>query len=148
MAGELLDECADDVEAVLVAWLTSLRPTGIERRAGESLPFTVVTAVAGTESVDESSVEQIVSVHTLCDRGSGHAADGHVAAAAECALTHRRMLELARQLDPIELPDGRLVSIDYVEVAETQAWQPYSDTILRKVGRYRIGLTYTIQPGS
>lgn len=135
---DVLDECADDVEATVVAWLAPLRRAAAFRRPGDELPFTLVHKVTGTESVDEGTAEEVVSVHTLCDAGAG-AAD----AATECALTHRRMLLLARQLDAIELPDGRMVGVDYVAVVESPIWQQYSDTILRKVGRYRIGLSYS-----
>lgn len=135
---DVLDECADDVEAVVVAWLAPLRRTAAFRRPGDELPFTLVHKVTGTEHVDEGTAEEVVSVHTLCD-----AADGQAAAATECQRTHRRMLLLARHLDTIELPDGRMVGVDYLAVVESPIWQQYSDTILRKVGRYRIGLSYS-----
>jgi len=139
----IVAECADDVEAVVVAWLTALRRSAAFRRPGDPLPFTLVHHVTGTESIDESTADAVVSVHTLCDKAAGESA-----AADECQLTHRRMLLLARELDPITLPDGRMVSVDYVTVEEPPIWEPYSDTILRKVARYRIGATYSVQPGS
>lgn len=138
---ELLDTCPDDVEAVVVAWLSPLRRCAVTRVAGDELPFTLVKHVAGSESVDVGTADPVVSVHTLCDR-----ADGQAEAATEAQLTHRRMLLLARTLEPFTLPDGTGVGIDYVTVVESPIWVPYTDQILRKVGRYAIGLTYTDQP--
>ena len=58
-----------------------------------------------------------------------------------------RMLLLARTLDwQITLPDHTEVAVDYVTVVESPIWVPYTDQILRKVGRYQIGLTYTEHP--
>lgn len=131
----------DDVEAVVVAWLTPLRRTAITRAAGDELPFTLVRCVAGSEEL--FFADPVVSVHTLCDRASGEAA-----AAAEAQSTHQRMLQLKNTIDwTIVLPNGREAAVDYVTVTESPRWEQYSDQILRKVGRYEIGLTYTDQPG-
>lgn len=142
MTDLLFSEAAEDVEAVLVAWLTPLRRCSVKRVSGDELPFTLVKHVAGSESAGVGLADPIVSVHTLCDRGEGYAA-----AADEAQSTHRRMLLLARTLDwQITLADGTEVAVDYVTVVESPIWVPYTDEILRKVGRYQIGLTYTTQP--
>lgn len=142
MSIDLLYEAPEDDETIVVQWLSSLRRTGITRRSGDELPFTLVRHVAGSENVDVGTADSIVSVHTLCDR-----ADGEVAARNEAKLTHRRMLELARTLPVFALPDGRNVGVDYVAVSESPLWEPFGDEqILRKVGRYLIGLMYTDQP--
>jgi hypothetical protein len=137
VVAQLLDEAAEDIEEAVVAWLNPLRRSSAFRRTGDPLPFTLVTHVAGKECVEEGTADPIVSVHTLCDK-----ALGEDAAAAECKNTHRRMLLLARELPDITLTDGRIVSIDYCEVVESPIWVFYSDLILRKVGRYQIGLSF------
>jgi hypothetical protein len=138
MTVDLEDFCAEDVEEFLVAWLTPLRRTAEERRPGDPLPFTLVTHVAGTENVDEGYADPIVSVHTMCDK-----ALGMVAAAAESKRTHRRLLYLSKHISDIALVNTRLVNISYLDVVETPRWEYYSDTILRKVGRYQVGIPYT-----
>lgn len=141
MTVELLDECADDVEEVVIAWLTPLRRCAAVRRTGDELPFTLVHHITGHERPDQMCADEIVSVHTLCDRAVGPAA-----AKAAAKDTHRAMLRLARHLDDIELSDGSSVNVDYVTVEETPITEFYSDQILRTVARYKIGLTYTTQP--
>lgn len=138
---DLYPQGADDVEAVVVAWLTPLRRTAVTRAAGDELPFTLVRHITGSEEL--FFADPVVSIHTLCDRALGDAA-----AAAEAQTTHLRMLQLKNTIDwTIVLPNGREAAVDYVTVTESPHWEPYSDQILRKVGTYRIGLTYTDQPG-
>jgi len=74
----------------------------------------------------------------LCDKSLGLKA-----AAAECKVTHRRMLYLAQHISDVTLANTRLVNVDYVNVVESPRWEYYSDLILRKVARYAVGLTYT-----
>lgn len=132
----------NDVEAIVVAWLSQLRRTAVTRAAGDELPFTLVRHVAGTERLGEGTADPVVSVHTLCDRSLGEAA-----AAAEAAATHDHMRKLGRTFDwTITLPDDTEVSVDYVIVDESPIWEFYSDQILRKVGRYQIGVTYVDPP--
>lgn len=137
MTVELIDEAAEDAEEVIVAWLAPLRRSAAIRRTGDPLPFTLVTHITGTECVDEGTADPIVSVHTLCDKSLGEDS-----ALAECKLTHRRILRLARHLEDITLTDGRIANIDYLDVVESPIWVYYSDQILRKVGRYQIGLSF------
>lgn len=134
---DLLNEAAEDAEELIVAWLTPLRRSGAIRHSGDPLPFTLVTHIAGSESVDEGLADPVVSVHTLCDKNLGEDA-----ALAECKLTHRRMLDLGRNLRDITLTDSRIANVDYLEVVESPIWVYYSDLVLRKVGRYRIGLSF------
>jgi hypothetical protein len=135
---DLAGFCAEDVEELIIAWLTPLRRTSAERRPGDPLPFTLVTHVAGSESVDEGTADLIVSVHTMCDKNLGMSA-----AATESKKTHQRLLYLAKHVSNISLVTTRLVNIDYLTVVESPRWEYYSDTILRKVGRYGVGLPYT-----
>lgn len=137
MTAEILDEGVDDAQEVIIAWLQPLRRTAGIRRLGDPLPFTLVEHITG-EEVDGYS-DEVVSVHTLCDR-----ALGEDAAKEETERTHRRMMLLARYLEDVELIDGRTATIDYVNVFQSPIWVEYGDAqILRKVGRYKIGLSYT-----
>ena len=126
----------EDIETLIVAHLKPLRRCDIERKPGDPLPFTLVNHIAGTESTNEGTADPVISVHTLCDKVTGAPA-----ARDEATRTHRRMLSLL--VDPtIVLSGGRLVAVQYLDVVEQPRWEYYSDTILRKVGRYRIGLPY------
>jgi hypothetical protein len=134
---EVFERANPDAEELIIAWLVPLGRTSIERRTGDELPFRLVTGVAGDEDPDLEIGAAVVSVHTLCARS-----DGSVAARNEAALTHQRMLEL-KHLDTITLVDGTDVSVDYMRIFQPPLWLPYGDDqILRKVGRYRIGLSY------
>jgi hypothetical protein len=125
----------EDIETALVAHLSPLRRCGFERQAGDPLPFTLVSHVTGTESANEGYADPVVSVHTLCDKGLGAPA-----ARDEATKTHRRMLELL--IDPRITIGTRTMAVQYVEVVEPPRWEFFSDNILRKVGRYRLGLPY------
>jgi hypothetical protein len=139
---ELLYVRPEDAEEMVIAWLAPLRRSGAEFRVGDPLPFTLVTMIAGREDPYLETAEPVVSVHTLCDRSLGHEA-----AKDETELTHRRMLLLGRHLETITLTDGRQVDIDYMQVFASPIWVDYQDvSILRKVGRYRLGLSYLPAP--
>jgi len=138
---ELAGVCANDAEAIIVAWLSKLRRTSVVRLAGDELPFTLVKEITGTENIEMGTAERVVSVHTLCERTTGISE-----AAREAQDTHRRMLLLGATLEAFPLADETLVSVDFVRVVESPIWVPYTDEILRKVGRYEIGLMYEDQP--
>ena len=134
----LADQAADDVEEILVAWFTPVRRSAVERVTGDPLPFTAIVHVAGSENVDEGTAAPIVSVHTFTDK-----ALGRVNLKTETQTSHSRMLRLATHCDVITLKSGRKVGVDYVDVVESPLYMPYGDDqILRKVGRYEVGLTY------
>lgn len=135
MTVDVLEESAADVEELLIAWLSPLGPTSFKRPADADLPFRVVRRVAGPEDDCESLDSPVVSVHTFCD-----AADPD-AAMDECKRTHQRMMLLARELPEIALADGRQACVESVECTEKPTWVDYTDEILRKVGRYQLGLT-------
>ncbi|CNH16225.1 Uncharacterised protein [Mycobacterium tuberculosis] len=138
MTVELSNYSARDAEEVLIAWFTPLRRSGSAREPGDPLPFTLITHTAGTEDIDLGLADPVVSVHTLCDKALGYAN-----AKNESSITHRRMIRLAHHLDPIPLTDGSIASVEYVKVFQEPIWVPYENTaILRKVGRYTIGLSY------
>lgn len=135
---EVLGEAPDDAEEVIIAWLQPLRRSAQTRVSGDPLPFTLITHITGTEDLDCFYADDVVSVHTLCDKKFG--VDS---AKEEADATHRRMLLLGRYLPDVVLTDGRTATIDYCDVFERPHWVPYGDDqILRKVGRYKIGLSY------
>ncbi|WP_293308886.1 hypothetical protein [Mycolicibacterium sp.] len=136
MTAALYPYRAEDIETLIVAHLSPLGRSGFERHPGDPLPFRLVCHITGAESADEGTADPVVSVHTLCDKSLGAPAARDAATA-----THRRMVSLI--IDPqITLTGGRIVAVQYLEVVESPRWEFYSDTILRKVGRYRIGLPY------
>ncbi len=138
MTTPLYPYAPEDIETLLVAHLAPLRRCARERKPGDPLPFTLVTHVTGSDCPSEGTADPVVSVHTLCDKALG------APAARDAAReTHRRMLHLL--IDPrIILSGGRVVAVQYVAMFndEQPRWEFYSDTILRKVGRYQIGLPY------
>ena len=137
MTVELSAYAPEDVQTALVAWLTTVHHAAFARNAGDPLPSIVVEHITGTESAQMGVADQLASVHTFCDK-----ALGYPAARDNCAGTHKRMLLLATTSQTITI-SGRQVGVDYVEVVESPHWEYYSDNILRKVGRYRIGLPYS-----
>lgn len=132
---DLLAAEATDAEELIIAWLTPLGRTSFRRLAKDPLPFRVVRRVAGAEDEAESLDLPVVSVHTFC------AASDPDAALDECRQTHQRMLYLARELPEIELSGNRMACVEFLEVTEKPIWVDYTDDILRKVGRYQLGLT-------
>ena len=132
------DQAAEDAEEIVIAWLAPLLRTVAARKAGDVLPMAAVTQVAGTENLDEGTAAPIVSVHTLCAKLLGRNN-----LKLQTRATHQRMLRLGVHCDLITLTDGRQVGIDYVDVTEQPITVDYEDDqILRKVGRYEIGLSY------
>jgi hypothetical protein len=129
---------APDVEMLIAAWLAPIRRSGVAYRTGDTRPFALISRIGGDENFWIRTDDPIVSIHTLCDLSKGYDA-----AAVEAQITHDRMLELAWTLGPVVLPDGSHVCVDYVKVIQAPVWRDYEDvTILRKVGRYKIGLPY------
>lgn len=131
MTAELLSEGPEDIETLVVNWLQPLRRTANTRRSGDPLPMCVVQGTGGTENVEESSADPVVSVHTLVRKslGEDNARD-------EKDKTHKRMLLLARYLEDYDL--------DYVKVFEVQKRVPYGDDqIIQYVGRYQFGQSYS-----
>jgi hypothetical protein len=144
LSAPLLPSYAEDVEELIVAWLSPLRRTGSARLEGDPLPFTLVNGLPGTEDPNVGLAAPVVQVETLCARTLGWAA-----AKNESNLTHRRMTLLARSCDcgGIILSDGLQAAIDYVTVDNSPSWLDYEDVmILRKVARYTIGLSYVGPP--
>jgi hypothetical protein len=132
-----VEQCAQDAEEVVIAWLTPLGRTGIRRVAGDPLPFRMVKRVTGHDDVDLSIDMAVVSVHTFA------AATDWPAAKDAARLTHQRMLQLAHHSQDITLSGGRLANVDYLEVNESPIWEDYADDqVIRKVARYVLGLSY------
>lgn len=145
MTADLLDYGPDDIETIVISHLKPLSMAGGVtniRRSGDPLPSILVNHIDGTECEEESVVDEVVSIHTLFPRANGDATA--VRAFRDGAIrTHQRMLLLARDLVDVPLPGGRFADIEYVKVFSRPRTEPYGDDqILRKVGRYRIGLSY------
>lgn len=140
---DVLDEGPDEAETLVINWLRPLLPDGSvanDRLPEDPLPFILVVYVDGTENVDESYSDDVVSVHCLYRKGLG--ASERKAAKDFANLVHRRMLLLARYLEPIPIGD-RVGDVDSVTIFSRPRWEPYGDEqIVRKVGRYRIGASY------
>ena len=137
--GLLLDRHAHNAEKLVAAWLAPIRRSGAAYMIGDPLPFTLITKIGGAEAIVSETADPLVSVHTLCDRTLGYEA-----AAAETDTTHRAMVYLCRWLPPVTLPDGRIAAVDYGEVFQSPIWIPFEDvSILRTVGRYKLGQCYT-----
>lgn len=141
MSVELLDEAPDDAETVLVSWLKPLYTDGHvanRREAGGPLPFILVTHLDSNECVEESYADALLSVHVLT-----HKAAGETGSRDETLRMHKRMLQLARYLDDINLTGGRKATVESVSVFKSPRREEYGDDqILRRVGRYTLGLSY------
>jgi len=138
MTVALADQDAEDAVEIMIAWLLPLGRTAEERVTGDVLPFRMVAHVAGTEDVDAGTAAPIVSVHTMTAKSLGR-----TNLKTETRTTHKRLIRLGNYSDPLQLTDGRWVGVDYVDVIESPLYLPYGDDlILRKVGRYELGLTY------
>jgi hypothetical protein len=141
VSAPLLEETVNDPETVVISWLKDLHPAGHvanTRKPGGPLPFILVTHLSSNENVEESTADALVSVHVLT-----HKAAGEVESRDETDRMHRRMLMLARYLDDVDLADGQKATIDFVAVSMSPTRQEYGDDqILRRIGRYNIGLSY------
>jgi hypothetical protein len=136
-APALLPIGPDDVEDAIVAWMSAVRRSAMAWETGDGTPFTLVTLLTGAENAEIGFGDPIVQVDTLCDKALGYAN-----AKAEKKLTHQRMLELCRNLDPVQL-NGRVWGADYGIVIEQQQRLPFGiPTIIRYVGRYQFGIPY------
>ncbi len=135
MTTPLYGYAPEDVTTALVAWLTPLRRTADSRGPNDPLPSTVVEHITGAEDVDIGTADQVVSVHTFVAKTAGT-----TVLRDETTKTHRRML-LLNSIRRITI-GARTIGVAYVEVVEPPVPVYYSDTILRKVARYRVGLPY------
>lgn len=127
-----------DIEDVVVSWLSTLGTASVERPAGDSLPFFMVTRVAGDD--DKVWDYTTVDVDTFgADRN----------AAADAARTaHRRMISLLPS-DEITLYDGSKATVDHIETEHGPRFVEWDvDTIERYVARYRIDLRFERDGGS
>ena len=151
MTAELLNEGAEDSVTVAIAHLLPLDPVNKAvsdmRRAGDVLPFRLVTHLQTTESIEESYADCLVSIHTMCDKNLGGKDMGYVAARDEEDRTHRRMLLLGRFNIDVPLAGGRFATVESVTPVARSGWMPYGDDqIIQKIGRYSIGLSYVPVP--
>lgn len=138
MTAPLFGYAPKDVETAVIAHLSHLgHPVSFQRPPSSALPFILVTHIAGYESAAEGFADAVISVHTLCDK-----AIGAPAARDEATKTHRRMLQLITEPEIRNKKDELVATVQYLEVVEPPRWEYYSETILRKTARYRVGLPF------
>jgi hypothetical protein len=127
---------------LLVAWLEPIAlahvPPGDvrgERKAGDPLPFWLVSRVAGLD--DKVTDRGTYSVHSMAD---------NMDAAGEFALlAHQRILTLGPPFAPqrrVTISGGREVFADSVTTDLFPRYEYYSDNIRRFVARYDIDLRF------
>lgn len=138
MSGPLLLPVGpDEVEEALATWFAPIRRSSTVWETGDGTPFTLITLLSGIEDIEVGFGDPIVQVDTLCDKGLGY-----VNAKNEKTITHQRMLELGKHLDPTTC-NGWVFGADYVKVIESQQRLPFGDVaVIRYVGRYQIGIQY------
>lgn len=131
----LLDESAPPVELVVSAWLHPWK-RGTQRIAGDPLPYRLIHAVAGSDSVSGVSTST-VSIHTL--------ATSPYEALLEAHRTHRRMMLLSwNPLTEIEIHTDQVVCVDFCNTVMLPTEVDYQDpNVTRYVARYDIGLSHT-----
>ncbi|AXQ64922.1 head-tail adaptor [Mycobacterium phage ThetaBob] len=135
---ELLPEAPPNAELVVVAWLTPLGRTALRRKAGDPVPFRLVTRVAGGDDPEIGIDTATVSVHTFASTPE--------AAVTESDRTHRRMSILT--VDPLTeitmLGSGLVVNVDYCRTLMRPTRVDYEDpNVIRYVARYEIGTSYS-----
>lgn len=135
-----------DADIVLAAWLngaasvtTSFAPSGrrtaTSRKADDPLPSWMTNEVTATEDQYQSEAFPLVSVHVF---GSSKAM-----VVSEAVLMHRRMGVLVYNSNTVvTLPDSSVAVVAWCEVVERPHWEFYADTILRKVGTYRLAVPF------
>jgi hypothetical protein len=130
---DILDVGPADVETLVVHWLMSWGQyrAANTRRAGDPLPFLLITMIPGPENLGESTADPIVQIDILCDKELGEDAARDIKDAV-----HRRMLLLGRNLEV----DG---TVDWMKVFESPNRKAYeNDKIIRYTARYQFGQTY------
>lgn len=123
---------------LLAAWLAPIRRSGAAMRTGDTLPFTIITKIGGTDSPRMEIAEHVMSLHTLSDKNLGYEN-----AEMEADTTHRAMTDLVRWATPITMPDGSTAVVDSTRVIQSQVPVDYDEvSILRWVGRYELCVSY------
>lgn len=145
MTAELLTYGPEDLETIGVTWNFAMLPAGQvanTRRSDDPLPFILVEYLDGKECMEGSYVDDVISIYYLSAKNNGDAASIR-ASIDGMSDVHQRMLLLGRYLEDVVLPNGQAASIDYCDVFSRPKWAPYGDDqILRRVGQYRLGLSY------
>jgi hypothetical protein len=128
----------EEIELALIGWFAPIRRSSTVWETGDGTPFTLITHLTGGEDIEVGFGDPIVQIDTLCAKSLGY-----LNARNEKKITHQRMLELGRNLDPIPL-NGWVFGADYVKVIEGQQRLPFGmTTVIRYVGRYQIGIQYS-----
>lgn len=141
MSVELFGQAPPNAVLFMLTWLAPLGAVGETRYERGELPYRQVNRIGGSDDVDEGIDHVLMSVHTF---GAAATAAERSAALHEADRTHRRMLLLANNpLTDVVMSDGRLANVDYLEVVEKTRLSDYGDdSIARRIGRYRFGLSF------
>lgn len=145
MSAPLLKWAPPSPTRVAIAWLlplTGAGGVGAKRPADGTLPYRMVTTVAGTETSDKIRQCATVSVHTF--------ASTYDAAESAAQTTHQRMLLMGPPLvgfQKITVVNGdgshQIVSPDSITTAQIPIWSDYQDDLIfRFVARYEIYLRF------
>lgn len=128
---------ADEIEEALSAYFAPMRRSSAVWETDDALPFTLIQMIGGTEDPEVGFADPLVQVETLCDKSLGY-----INAKQEKQKTHQAMVYLARYQPRLVL-NGRTFGVDYVQVTEMPNKKPFGvTTVIRYVGRYKIGLQY------
>lgn len=137
MTVELFDQDAPAAVPFLLAWLAPLGPCGEKRyAAGDPLPYRMVERIGGADDLCMLSDDPLMRVHTF--------AGSVTLAIREEKITHRRMMLLGFDItNTVEMADGSLANVQYLETATRHGRQDYGDAkITRHLTDYRMGLSF------
>lgn len=133
---DLFPTAAADPVDVLIAWLLPLGlPTWPKHPTNSELPYVIVNRISGGADENQFTDDAVVSVHWIgkdYQQARDAARDGD-----------RRIDLLARHLEPLSIPSGLTVAIEYLDTFQKPIHVDYGDTALaRFVARYSLGLSY------
>lgn len=141
MTADLLDEDTPDVEDFCCAWLAPLLRTATERRNDDTLPFCVVTRIAGADDAHTGIDTAVVQLDIYDGEHDGRVAAQNAALTAKDV--HRRMTLLARELTTVTLSTGALANADHVDTVIKPFRMDYANERIRRyTARYELGLSY------
>ena len=132
---DLYDQYAPDAVTLFIAWLLPLGPIWAKRPASSAFPHGIVTRIAGSPDENLFCDEAVLSIHWI-----GQTYEQARDASRE---GDRRIDLLSSNLEAVTLPDGSVISPDFVDTLQKPIHVEYGDTGLERfVARYRVALSY------